>query len=65
MGQSCNTEPQKKQEFIPSRKPGRVPTQVPSADLTQGFYRHPDRFAESNHEDFVWLRRVAIAKRAA
>ena len=27
-----------------SREPGRVPTQVPSADLAQGLYKHPDSF---------------------
>src|SRR6266478_4800087 len=38
---------------------------VRSADLTQRFYKHPDRFAEFSGEDCAWLRRVAIAKRAA
>ena len=27
-----------------SREPGRVPSQVPSADLAQGLYKHPDKF---------------------
>ena len=27
-----------------SHEPGRVPTQVPSADLAQGLYKHPDKF---------------------
>ena len=38
---------------------------IASAELSQNLYRHPDRFAESNSEDYVWLRRVAVAKRAA
>ena len=38
---------------------------IASAELSQNLYRHPDRFAESNREDYVWLRRVAVAKRAA
>ncbi len=38
---------------------------ITSAELSQNLYRHPDRFAESNREDYVWLRRVAVAKRAA
>jgi hypothetical protein len=35
-----------------------------SAELSQNLYRHPDRFVESNHEDYVWLRRVTKAKAA-
>ena len=27
-----------------SHEPGRVPSQVPSADLSQGLYKHPDSF---------------------
>ena len=37
---------------------------ITSAELSQNLYRHPDRFAESNYEDYVWLRRVAKAKAA-
>jgi len=38
------TPASKEKQAPASHEPGRVPSQVPSADLTQGLYKHPDSF---------------------
>jgi hypothetical protein len=41
---TSNTKPEEKRPYIPSHEPGRVPSQVPSADLNQKLYKRPDSF---------------------